>query len=138
MDFLLAWFTKFITLYFLEISQEGMLKLTVKESVSVKLRLELRYLSSSMLWFMSTFVKDVDALKNYYLNMKQSYYIEPFYLIVVNGNCFDKDVPLSFYYQYISDHNQNKKYQVFHGFFPTLLTILLWWKQIQVLIYFRH
>ena len=41
MDFLLAWFTKFITLYFLEISQEGMLKFTVKESVSVKLRLEL-------------------------------------------------------------------------------------------------
>ena len=93
-DLLLALCTKFITLFSLEISQEDMLKFIVEESVSVKLWLEVRYLSSTMLLFMSTFLKDVDALKNYYLNMKQNYCIKPFYLIVVNGDCVDKDVPL--------------------------------------------
>ena len=70
MDLLLAWFTKFITSFSLERSQEDMRKFIVEESVSAKLWLELRYLSTIMLLVMSTFAKDVDALKNYYLNMK--------------------------------------------------------------------
>ena len=94
MDLLLAWFTKFITLFSLERSQEDMLKFIVEESVFVKPWLELRYLSCTMLILMSTFAKDEDALKNYYLNMKQNYYIKAFYLIVVNGDCLDKNVPL--------------------------------------------
>ena len=70
MDLLLTWFTKFITSFSLERSQEDMRKFIVEESVSAKLWLELRYLSTTMLLVMSTFAKDVDALKNYYLNMK--------------------------------------------------------------------
>ena len=85
---------RFITSFSLERSQEDMLKLIVKESVSVKLRLERRYFSSTVLLFISTFAKDGDALKNYYLNMKQSYYIKPFYQVIVNGDCLDKDVTL--------------------------------------------
>ena len=69
-----------------------MLKLIVEKSVSVEQWLELWYLSSTMLLFMSTFAKDVDALKNYYLNMKWNYHIKPFYLIVVNGDSLDKDL----------------------------------------------
>ena len=65
MDSLLAWFTKFITSFSLERSQEDKLKFIVEESASVKLWLELRQLSSTMLLFMSTFAKDVDALKDY-------------------------------------------------------------------------
>ena len=48
MDLLLAWFTKFKTLCSLERSQEDMLKSIVEES----------------------FLKDVDTLKSFYLNMK--------------------------------------------------------------------
>ena len=62
-ELLLAWFTKFNNLFSLKRSQEHILKLIVEESVSGKLWLELRYLWFTMLWFMSTFVKDVDALK---------------------------------------------------------------------------
>ena len=47
-DLLLAWFTKFITLFSLERSQKDMFKFTVEESVSVELWLKLRYLSSAM------------------------------------------------------------------------------------------
>ena len=67
---LLAWFTKFITSFSLERSQEDMLKFIMERFVSVKLCLELRYLSSTMLLFISTFVKALNALRNYYLNMK--------------------------------------------------------------------
>ena len=44
MDPLLAWFTKFITLFSLERSQDDMLNFIVEESVSVKLWLELQHL----------------------------------------------------------------------------------------------
>ena len=71
-----------------------MVKLKVEELVSVKLWLELWYLSSTMLLFMSTFAMDVHAVRNYHLNMKKNYYIKPFYLIAGNGDCFDKDVTL--------------------------------------------
>ena len=54
---------RFITSFSLERSQEDMLKLIAKESASVKLWLERRYFSSTMLLFMSTFAKDGDALK---------------------------------------------------------------------------
>ena len=48
MDLPLAWITKFNTLFSLERSQEDTLKFMVEESVSDKLWLKLRYLSSSM------------------------------------------------------------------------------------------
>ena len=85
---------RFITSFSLERSQEDMLKLIVKESVSAELWLERRYFSSTMLLFMSTFAKDGDTLKNYYLNMKQSYYIKPFHQVIRNGDCLDKDATL--------------------------------------------
>ena len=48
MDLPLAWITKFNTLFSLERSQKDTLKFMVEESVSGKLWLKLRYLSSSM------------------------------------------------------------------------------------------
>ena len=63
MDLLLTWFTKFNNSCSLEKSQEDMLKSIVKESVFGKLWKEIRYLSSNILWYMNTFVKDVDILR---------------------------------------------------------------------------
>ena len=94
MELLLAWFSKFNTSFSLERLQEDRIKFILEESVCVKMWLELPYLSSTILWFMFKFAKDVDALKNYFLNMKQNYNIKPFYLNVVNRDYLDKNVPL--------------------------------------------
>ena len=63
MELLLTWFTKSNISFFIERSQEDIVKFIAKGSVSGKLWLEFHYLLSAILLSMSTFEKGCGSIK---------------------------------------------------------------------------
>ena len=63
MELLLTWFTKSNISFFIERSQEDMVKFIVKGSVSGKLWIAFRYLLSAIILSMSTFEKGCGCIK---------------------------------------------------------------------------
>ena len=70
MELLLTWFTKSNISFFIERSQEDIVKFIVKGSVSGKLWLEFHYLLSAILLSMSTFEKGCGSILLYKFEVK--------------------------------------------------------------------